>query len=217
MKILSETTVQKDKFRSAANKLLNSCFVLKKKESTRNDYIFILQNKDLFIEYFDLLGYRIEINEMHGVASLVNTFGTGRLRFKKIESVMLLILRLLYIEKRKDLSLHEEVVVFCDEIHEKYNMLKIQTKPNLDKTFFRETVKLFKRYNIISNIDADITMADARIKIYPSVLFAVPGRNINEIYDLIEEKLQKYVNGNEIHLNGNENNEFLQNGNTERQ
>lgn len=197
MEILKESLIQKEKFRIAANKLLNNCFIIKKKEDTRNDYIFIIQNKDLFIEYFDLIGYSIELNETHGVVALVSQHGTGRLRLKKIESIILLILRLLYIEKRKELSLNEEVVVLTDEMHQKYNMLKIEAKANLDKTTLRDTVRLFKRYNIVSNIDNDITMSDARIRIYPSVLFAVPNDNLTSLYEAINEKLNKYMNGGE--------------------
>jgi len=190
MEVFKESQVQKEKFRATANKLLNSCFVIKKKEDTRNDYIFILQNKELFVEYFNLLGYKIDINENQGVVALSNISGTGRLRFKKIESIILLILRLLYIEKRKELSL-------TDEIHQKYNMLKIESKLNLDKTTLRETIRLFKRFNIVTIIDRDITMSDARIKIYPSVLFAVPNDNLNSIYDAINEKLNQYAMGGE--------------------
>lgn len=195
MEILKESVTQKEKFRVAANKLLNNCFIIKKREDTRNDYIFIIQNKDLFIEYFDLLGYKLEINDMQGVVALTSINGTGRLRLKKIESIILLILRLLYIEKRKELSLNEEVVILTDEIHQKYNMLKIETKLNLDKTVLRDTIRLFKRYNLISTLDSDVTMSDARIKIYPSVLFAVPNDNLNAMYDAINEKLNKYMNG----------------------
>jgi hypothetical protein len=197
MEILKESVIQKEKFRTTANKLLNHCFILKKKDDTRNDYIFIVQNREHFIEYFDLLGYKIEINEMQGVVALTNVAGTGRIRLRKIESVILLILRLLYIEKRKELSLNEEVVVLSDDIHEKYNMLKIEAKSNLDKTMFKDTIRLFKRFNIISNLDSDITMSDARIKIYPSVLFAVPNDNLTLLYDAINEKLNKYMNGGE--------------------
>lgn len=197
MNILKESLIQKEKFRVAANKLLNNCFIIKKKEDTRNDYIFIIQNKDLFIEYFDLLGYKIQINDMQGVVTLTSVSGTGRLRLKKIESIILLILRLLYIEKRKELSLNEDVVVLSDEIHQKYNMLKIEAKLSMDKTVFRDSIRLFKRYNIISNLDSDITMSDARIRIYPSVLFAIPNDNITGMYDTINEKLNKYVNGGE--------------------
>lgn len=197
MEILKESVIQKEKFRMTANKLLNHCFILKKKDDTRNDYIFIVQNRELFIEYFDLLGYKIEINEMQGVVALTNVAGTGRIRLRKIESIILLILRLLYIEKRKELILNEEVIVLSDEIHEKYNMLKIEAKTNIDKTVFRDTIRLFKRFNIVSNLDSDVTMSDARIKIYPSVLFAVPNDNLTLLYDAINEKLNKYVNGGE--------------------
>lgn len=189
--------MQKEKFRVAANKLLNNCFIIKKKEDTRNDYIFIIQNKGLFIEYFDLLGYKIEINDIQGVVNLNSINGTGRLRLRKIESIILLILRLLYIEKRKELSLNEDVVVLVDEIHQKYNMLKIDAKSNLDKTILRDTIRMFKRYNIVANLDADVTLSDARIKIFPAVLFAVPNDNLTTMYDAINEKLNRYMNGGE--------------------
>ena len=185
MEVFKESLVQKEKFRVAANKLLNNCFIIKKKEDTRNDYIFIIQNKDLFIEYFDLLGYKIEINDMQGVVALTSINGTVRLSLRKIESIILLIVRLLYIEKRKEISLNEDIVVLVDEIHQKYNMLKIDAKSNLDKTILRDTIRLLKRYNIISNLDTDVTMSDARIKIFSSVLFAVPNDNLTTMYDAI--------------------------------
>jgi hypothetical protein len=163
MEIFAESQVQKEKFKIAANKLLNSCFIIKKKEDTRSDYIFILQNNEMFTEYFNLLGYSLVINETQGVIALNSSTGTGRLRLKKIESIILLILRLLYIEKRKDLSLTEDVMVLSEEIHQKYSMLKIQAKPNLDKTTLREAARLFKKYNIILPIDRDVTTVDARI------------------------------------------------------
>ena len=197
MDILKESVTQKEKFRVAANKLLNNCFIIKKKEDTRNDYIFIIQNRNLFIEYFDLLGYKLEINDMQGVVALTSVSGTGRLRLKKIESIILLILRLLYIEKRRELSLNEDVVVLSDEIHQKYSMVKIEAKLNLDKTIFRDTIRLFKRYNIVMSLDSDVSMSDSRIRIYPSVLFAITNDNLTLMYDAINEKLNRYVNGGE--------------------
>lgn len=197
MEIFKESLVQKEKFRTAANKLLNNCFVIKKKEDTRSDYIFIVQNKNLFVEYFDLLGYKLEINDMQGVVGLMSISGAGRIRLKKIESIILLILRLLYIEKRKELSLNDEVVVLIDEIQQKYNMLKIDSKLTLDKTMLRDNIRLFKKYNIVTNLDSDVTLSDSRIRIYPSVLFAVPNDNLTSMYEAINEKLNKYANGGE--------------------
>jgi len=197
MEIFVESAVQQEKFRTAANKLLNACFIVKKKEETRNDYVFILQHRQLFAEYFSLLGYQVEINEGHGVVALVNVNGTGRLRLKKIESVLLLILRLLYLEKRKELSLVDDVIVLTDEIQQKYSMLKIGPKANLDKTTLRDVIRLFRRYNLIAPLDRDVTQSDARIKIYPSILFAVPNDNLNSMYDTVNEKLNQYATGGE--------------------
>ena len=197
MEIYAESAVQQEKFRTAANKLLNACFIVKKKEETRNDYVFILQHRQLFNDYFSLLGYQVEINEGHGVVALVNVNGTGRLRLKKIESVLLLILRLLYLEKRKELSLVDDVIVLTDEIQQKYSMLKIGPKANLDKTTLRDVIRLFRRYNLIAPLDREVTLSDARIKIYPSILFAVPNDNLNSMYDTVNEKLNQYATGGE--------------------
>ena len=197
MEIFNESVIQKEKFKLAANKLLNKCFIIKKKEDTRNEYIFILQHKDLFNEYFDLLGYKIEINETHGVVALTNTEGRGRHQFKKIESIILLIIRLIYIEKRKELSLNEQIIILSEEIHEKYRMLKIDKKASIDKTAFKGTISLLKRYNILSNIDTDIMRSDARIIIYPSILFAVPNDNLTQLSEAVSERLDNYFQGGE--------------------
>ena len=194
--ILNESAAQKEKFRTAANRLLNQCFLLKKKEDTRKDYIFVRQNINMFREYFDLLGYDIRLNEDQGVAALVNRFGTGRLSLNKTDSILLLILRLLYLEKRKQLStFSEEVTVIMEEIREKYSMLRIKSKPNMDRGMEKRMVSLFRKYNIIVNLDSDVNSADTRIIIYPSVLMALPVENINEYYEAAEKRLQTYTGG----------------------
>lgn len=192
--ILNESVAQKEKFRIVANKLLNHCFLLKKREDTKKDYMFVKQNIEMFVAYFELLGYVLRINEDQGVIGLVNQFGTGRVELSKYESILLLILRLLYIEKRKELATYsEEVTVLMEEIREKYAMLKIKAKPILDKGMERNLVRVFKRYHIIQNLDTDVNQADARIIIYPSVIMAVTVENVNEYYEMTERKLSEYA------------------------
>lgn len=206
--ILNESVAQKEKFRVAANKLLNQCFLLKKKEDTKKDYIFVRQNLELFAPYFDLLGYELKINEDQGVIALVNQFGTGRMALNKYESILLLILRLLYIEKRKELGTYsEEVTVLMEEIREKYAMLKLKAKPMLDKGMERHMVSLFRRYNLIQNLDGDVNQADTRIVIYPSVIMAVSVEDINQYYEQAEQKLTEYAGGGD---NGESEEDFNQ-------
>jgi hypothetical protein len=197
MEIFNQIPIQKDKFKNTANKLLINCFILKRKDDTRNDYYYIIQNKEFFREYFDLLGYRLEINETQGFITLYNTQGTGRLRLKLLETIFLLILRLLYVEKRKEISLNEDVIITTEEIQTKYNMLKIQSKQYLDKTMIRDNIRLFKRYNILTNMDSEMAMPDSRIKIYPSVLFTITNSDLTELADEIKSDLNKYINGGE--------------------
>lgn len=194
---LIESAAQKEKFRIAANKLLNQCFLLRKREDTKKEYIFVRQNRELFIPFFDLMGYELKINEVQGVIGIVNQFGTGRLALGKYESVFLLILRILYVEKRKELgTFTEEVTVLMEEIREKYAMLRIKAKPLLDKGIERHMTSLFRRYNLIRNLDSDVIQPDARIIIYPSILMAVTVEDINEYYTMTEQKLREYSGGN---------------------
>lgn len=198
LEIFNESAVQKDRFRVAANKLLNQCFLVKKKESTKKDYMFVHQNKEFFIPYFELLGYQLKINEDQGVMGLVNLYGTGRLAFNKYESVMLLIFRLLYLEKRKELgTFSEEVTVLMEEIREKYAMLKIKTKPVMDKSMERSIIASLRKYNLVMNIESDVSQADARIIIYPSIVMAVTMEDISDYYNQIKEKLASYTGGEE--------------------
>ena len=197
--ILNESVAQKDKFRIAANKLLNHCFLLKKREDTKKDYMFVKQNFDMFVTYFELLGYDLKINEDQGVIGIVNQFGTGRVDLNKYNSIILLILRLLYIEKRKELATYsEEVTVLMEEIREKFAMLKIKSKPNLDKSMEKDFVKEFKKYNIIQNLDTDVNLADTRIVIYPSIILAVAVENVNDYYEMTMQKLKEYAENKDI-------------------
>ncbi|MBQ6024030.1 MAG: DUF4194 domain-containing protein [Lachnospiraceae bacterium] len=200
-----QSVAMKEKFRIAANKLLNQCFILKRRDDTKKDYSFVRENRELFSAYFELLGYELKINEDQGVIGLVNQFGTGRIELSKYDSILLLIIRLLYVEKRKELSTSsEDVTVLMEEIREKYAMLKIKAKPVLDKGMERGMVRLFRRYNIIQNIDTDVSQADTRIVIYPSVIMAVPVENINEYYEMTERKLEEYAANKDTAEDGEE-------------
>ena len=59
-----ETDGQREKFRSIANRLLNSCFIVKNKQGTnkesRSDYFFIMQHKKEFNDLNELYNGKIQ-------------------------------------------------------------------------------------------------------------------------------------------------------------
>jgi len=197
--------VPKERFKATANKLLNECFILKKNKDTVSDYNFILNYKEYFVSFFEILGYEVVLQEEYGVIGINNNAGTGRIHLKKIESVILLILRLLYIEERKKVSQTEDVIVLIDQVIDKYNMLKMQNK--LDKTTLRNTMGYFKRYHLVQNLDTDMANPDTRVIIYPSILFAVSNASLEDMYQTAKDKLEKYSKGGEERADSSEDEE----------
>ncbi len=198
LEMIGASASQKEKFSKAANNLLNHCFILKKKDDTRQDYIYIKDNKEEFALVFDLLGYDIRIDEAIGLISIFNRNGTGRLQFTKFESIMFLILKLLYLEKRNDLSTDgDTVIITVQDIRDKYNVLKIKNKQKLDKNLEQRTIALFKRFNLIRNLTSDISLGETRIEIFPSIMIAIPNEGITHLYESVKDRLAEYEEGDD--------------------
>lgn len=184
--------IPKDKFRQNANKLLNECFILKNCPDTKNCYYFILREKELFRAFFDLLGYDLSVHEEYGVIALNNQFGTGRIRLRLLDSIILLLLRLLYLEKSKELSQTDQIIIKVDELYDRYRNMR---NKRLIISDMRVTLGLMKRYHIISNLDADMGNPDTRLILYPSVILALDYTELNDVYEETKNRLRSYVNG----------------------
>ena len=107
-----------------------------------------------------------------------------------------------YFKKKSDLSsLTDEVVVTMMDINEKYKALDVKDKTVLTQQMEKNIISLFKRLNLILNLDKDVNQSECRILIYPSILMAVPVESITECYEKINEKLNEYkgdiINGTE--------------------
>lgn len=181
----------REEFKRVCNKLMSMCFINKQNASTRSEYYFIMRHKEVFMHYLDVLGYTLDINEHYGALQLINREGYNHVRLKLNESVILLILRILYDEKKRELSLGD-VVINVGDIQEKYISMKIRDR-QIDKTTMSNSLQLFKRYNIVELLDRDLTQEDARIVIYDSVLMAVRVDDIKRVNELLE----KYKRGND--------------------
>ena len=187
-----EGMLQKDKteFTRICNRLLSSCFLCKRNETNKADYYFVIKYRERFSDYLSHMGYRLEINEGYGVVQLTNPLNYNRYNLKLFESVILLILRILYDEKRRELSVSDEVIVNVGDIHDKFLSLKIRDKM-IDKTTLRNAISTFRRFQLIEALDRDLTNEDSRILIFDSILMAVRVEDIKQAY----EKLEIYRKG----------------------
>ena len=178
-----------------ANYLLNHCFIIGNLESTREKYYLLTNNEEEMQEIFRPLGYSIVINQNLRVAQLVNLHELGRVELRKYESILLLIFRLLYVEKRETLSVSEQLVlVTVEEIEDEYNKLNLPKK--LDRRMLEDALRTFKRYNLAIMIDR-LENTSARIQILPSVMLAMPEQAITKAYEKTKELLLQYEKTNQ--------------------
>ena len=183
-----------------ANYLLNHCFIIGNLESTREKYYLLTNNEEELQEIFRPLGYSIVINRNLRVAQLVNLHVAGRMELRKYESILLLIFRLLYVEKRETLSVSEQLVLTTvEEIGNEYNKLNLPKK--LDRRMLEDALRTFKRYNLAIMIDR-LENTSARIQILPSVMMAMPEQAITKAYEKTKELLLQYEKNNQNSAEG---------------
>lgn len=176
------TNVQKATFKDIANKLLASTFLARDKKDNKDNYYFVVSYKEVFDEFFAILGYEVKLDQGVGSIMLKSDQNTGFLKLRRDETIILLILRILYHERLKETSLNENVVITVLDIHEKYNFLEI--KKRINKTDLVSALRLFRRFNLIETI-GDITMSNTKVVIMPTILYTINTEEITEVYNTV--------------------------------
>lgn len=186
----------KEEFKRISNKLLSFCLICRQKEDTKKDYYFVENHKDAINEYFEPLGFELEVNKSIKAAQLINKFGNNKINLKLIESITLLILRILYQEKMQELSLSQFVTIEIEEIQSRFIALGFKDRL-MDKTLLRQALSTLKKFNIIETLDRDMTLSDSRLIIYPTIQMIVRSENITSIYEKLDTYIRKGVKEDE--------------------
>ncbi len=173
---------QKNTFREIANKLLANTFLARDKKDNKENYYFVVSFKEIFDEFFQILGYQLKLDQSLGAIMLTSDVNGGYVKLKRDETIILLILRLLFHEHLKETTLNENIVISIQDIHEKYNYLDI--KKRINKTDLVSALRLFRRFNLIETM-GDITMSNTKVIIMPTILFAINTEEITEVYNSI--------------------------------
>ena len=175
-----------------ANYLLNNCFLMGTVDTTREKYYYVINHEESFRQIFLPIGYTLVVHRNLRVIQLINNHGSGRVILKKYESIILLILRLLYVEKRESLSTSEDMVfATVEEIKNEYEKLNLPRK--FDRVLLEESLRNIKKYNLLK-VEDRLSDMDAKIRIYPSVMLAMPDVNINKAYEETAKLLAQYEN-----------------------
>ncbi len=172
------------------NKLLQVNFITKKKPGDTNDYRFILAFKEIFEAYFALADFELNIHRENEVVYIKNEQLYNHLRLRKTESILILVLRILYQNKKDYVTLDENVEIFLHEIHSELTRIGYLDHKRITKDRLKPALTFLRSYNMIDYIDRGLH-DDARIKIYPTILYVTDFETIKEVVD----KYEGYMEG----------------------
>lgn len=174
-----------------ANYLLNHCYIMGEVEETRNQYYYAINHMEELKKLFLQLGYTLAFHPAPlKIIMLVNEYEGTQAKLLQYESIILLICRLLYLQKREKLRADaNRVIVTVEEIQNEYQKLNLKRK--LAQGDLEKVVRTLKKYNLARQLDR-LNDATARIEIYPSVILALPDNVIRAAQEETEKALAKY-------------------------
>lgn len=184
---------ERDDFARIIGRLLTSTFLVKQQDESRRDYYFVERHEAILSGYLRIIRWELLIDRAYGVVQVIHRQGGARLQLRLMESVLLLLLRLIYEEKRRELTITDEIVCQVQDIHDKALSLRVRERAVVEKKHLRDAFTLFRRFSLVDVMDEDITDPRCRIKLYPSLLFAVKLDGLQDLHD----RLNAYVDGGE--------------------
>jgi hypothetical protein len=186
------TDKEKDQFSRIASTLQDQTFMLREKMDLREktvemnrDFRYIEYYQDVFRGYFRMTGWHLELDITYGVCSLTHDSGLNRVNLGKWATYLLYVLRLIYEEEREKLSLRKDVVTTLGAVHDKLFLFRLMER-KLPDVVWTETLSTLKQYQLIDKLDGSKIEPEARIIIYPTILFIVGPEHLARL----EQRLQ---------------------------
>lgn len=170
-----------DKFRQCVQTLLTATFIVRSYHKHGPIYKFAVSNFNMLETYFSFAGYRLLKDETLGVVAWEGA-AAARYDLNLEETLALLIFRLLFEEKGREVTLHNERIVLQQEFVEKY---RVMTERTLKKTPLTMLLRRFQSLRLI-DVMGEESDPESRIVLYPSIAFALTGYTIDTVYEKIE-------------------------------
>lgn len=175
------TEGEKDKFRKSVTALLTETFLLRSYERHEKLYRFAVQNYSLLEDYFSLAGWTVKKDETAGVVALKGP-PAARISLNLEETLSLLIFRLLYEEKSREMTLHGGRTVLQQDFVERYRAM---TERSLTKTSLLTVLRRLQALRLIRTL-GDEADPETQILLFPSIPVALDGVSIDEMHERIE-------------------------------
>lgn len=194
--ILRLTRADQDAFAKAINQLLLTSFVVRDEFDRREKtikinptYRFIERHFDLINDYLSFAGWRVDKDLIKGVFSLLNEYGTNRVRFDREVSLVLFVLRLIYEEEKKEGghvgdSIYLTTPLVLKVMHDRGVLI-----PNkrLTGRLVGRALREIGQHNIIAKVAGSYDEGNVTFYLLPSIVYAVDNEKIVAISQALEK------------------------------
>jgi len=173
-----------EKFRAALHILTSKTFIIRGIDKERELYDFTIRNIALFDAWFSCMDANLVRDESLGVIAFRGS-GNTRLYFSKDEICAVLVLRLLYEDKKLEVTLTKFPVVTVRDFQDKYNAM---TGEEIKKTALINVLRRLSSCKLISVESQDYADPEAIIQLYPSIPLSIDRTALDEAVALLEDK-----------------------------
>ena len=171
-------------FRAALAILTSRTFIIRGIDRERELYNFTVRNAALFEAWFSCMDGGLVCDENLGVAAFRGS-GRTRLYFSREEICAVLVLRLLYEEKRREVTLAAFPVLTIMDFQQKYNAM---TGIQIRKTALINVLRRLSSCKLIAVDADDYADPEGLIRLYPSIPFSMDRAALEEAMAFLAEK-----------------------------
>jgi hypothetical protein len=158
-----------ERFKTALHILTSRTFIIRGIDKERELYDFTIRNISLFEAWFSCMDAVLARDESLGVIAFRGA-GSTRLFFSKDEICAVLVLRLLYEEKRLEVTLTKFPVICVRDFQDKYNAM---TGEDVRKTALIKILTRLSSCKLISVESNDYAEPEGIIQLYPSIALSI--------------------------------------------
>ena len=186
------TDTKKNTFARLCNKLLNDNFIYASRQDDYNDYYSVLGMRNLIENFFSMIDYDLVHIDTYKIFYIQTNVDRNRLKLKKLETVIVLVLRLLYHKGSLDVNSSSDISTTLGKMITEINQTSI-FKNQVTKTEYKNALTLLRRYKLIDFSFTDFEKEDSVIVIYPTILYVAKIDNI----DMLNQKIKTYISTKE--------------------
>jgi hypothetical protein len=173
-----------ERFRKAVHILTSKTFIIRGIGKERELYDFTVRNIVLFEAWFSCMDASLARDENLGVIAFRGS-GLVRMYFTREEICAVLALRLLYEDKKLEVSLTSFPVVSVADFQQKYNAM---TGDKIRKTALINVLRRLSSCKLIAIESQDYADPEALIQLYPSILMSMDRNALDEAIAFLENK-----------------------------